>query len=126
MVGHAPRISRKGQRSRQKKIVQKVGVFFGSGKRLSKNHVYHASHHVLTSKKPSPTTHFFQKPPQKLKKLRKFPVRQPHEFFFAKKETYNVNRMWLKVFSSGVKKTLKIKLPPTKNRMIMPNIPTRS
>jgi hypothetical protein len=78
MVDRAPRIRRKGQNEPAEKIVQKVGAFSGSGKRLSKDHVYHASHHVLTSKKPSPTTHFSQKPPQKLKKLRKFPVHQPH------------------------------------------------
>jgi hypothetical protein len=125
MVERAPRISPNGQKRSAEKIVQKVGVFFGPGKRLSKDHVYHASHHVPTSKKPSPTTHFFQNPPQKLNKLRKSSVHQP-DYFFCKKNAYNVNRMWLKVFSNGVKKTLKMKLPPTKNRMIMPNIPTRS
>jgi hypothetical protein len=85
MVARAPRISRSGQKASAEKIVQKVGVFFGSGKRLSKHHVYHASHHVLTSKKPSPTTHFFQKAPQKLKKRRKSPARPASRIFLQKK-----------------------------------------
>jgi hypothetical protein len=85
MVGHAPRISRNGQKELAEKKFKKLAYFSALKKRLSKHHVYHASHHVLTSKKPSPTTHFFQKPPQKLKKLRKFPSASLTNSFFKKK-----------------------------------------
>jgi hypothetical protein len=125
MVERAPGISHNGQKSRGKKIVQKVGAFFGPEKTPVKTprlpRIPPRSH----QQKTIPSHSLFPKPSQKLKNLHKFPAHRPHDFFLQKR-VYNVNRMWLKVFSNGVKKTLKIKLPPTRNRMIIPNIPTRS
>ncbi|WP_158945141.1 hypothetical protein [Granulicella sp. S190] len=45
--------------------VQKRGVFFVVEKAPSTRHVSPPIHHGLTSKKPPPATHFFQKHPSK-------------------------------------------------------------
>jgi fatty acid desaturase len=103
-----------------------VAYFFSLGKWQSTHHVYHAFHHDHTSKKPRPNTLFFQKTPQKRPKNDEKLAGHLLHIFFAKHSLYKVNRMWLKVFSSGVKKTPKMKLPPTRNNRIMPNMAKRS
>ena len=61
--------------------LQNPGAFFSPEKRQSIHHVYHAFHHNLTTKKPHPTTHFFQNTLQNTSKNKK-PRISPGLHFF--------------------------------------------
>jgi hypothetical protein len=52
---------------------------------LSTHHVSPPIHHVLTIKKPSPATHFFQNTPQKRSKTIKSQTQTTANFFLIKK-----------------------------------------
>jgi hypothetical protein len=56
-------------------------VFFVVEKQPSTRHVSPPIHHVLTIKKPSPATHFFQNTPQKRPQNNKNPRPTPRQFF---------------------------------------------
>jgi hypothetical protein len=61
---------------------QNPGAFFHPKKRQSLDHVYHAFHHNLTTKKPHSTTHFFKNTPKNISKNKK-PRISPGLHFFA-------------------------------------------
>jgi hypothetical protein len=66
------------------KIVGKIGVVFDSKQAPQTHHVYHAFHHVLTTKKPRSCTLISQNTPQKRPKTAKDRGRIPPQFFLPK------------------------------------------
>jgi hypothetical protein len=62
-------------------------VFFVVEKQPSTRHVPPPIHHVLTIKKPSPATHFFQNTPQKHSKTLKSQTPTTAIFFCSKNDS---------------------------------------
>jgi hypothetical protein len=58
------------------KIVEKPVSFFNVEKRRLADHVHHAFHHNLTTKKPCPALPFLKKPRQKPRSTSNFPNRK--------------------------------------------------
>ena len=54
------------------------------------------------------------------------PDREEQATATAVQRRYRVKRRWLKVLRSGLKKRVKMKLPPMRKRMMRPIMPMRS
>src|ERR1700722_9635928 len=112
---HSPSTNKWGRR---KKYLKRVSYFSSRNNDRHETTFSPQKHHVLHTtfpKTPLKNAHKQQNPPQ--------PPRST--FSRAKPKNHSAKRRWLNVAKSG-EKTAPINLPPTRNRMMSPNIPMRS
>jgi hypothetical protein len=125
MAGRYPAISPQQAKSERQKNSWDMWRIFRRPKTALQPTTFTTQSTTISPRKNHVLAPVFLKHPSKTPKTANPPVLTTRQFFLQKIR-YKVKRTRLKVLSRGAKKTLKIKLPPTSIRIIIPNIPMRS